>query len=46
MRGITFAVPDLLWLLLLVPAMIAFYLWRQRDSHATLKMPGMDPFRG
>ena len=46
MSGISFALPDLLWLLLLVPAMIAFYVWRQRLSFATLKMPGLDPFKG
>ncbi len=45
MNGISFAMPGLLWFLLLVPAMIAFYFWRQRQSFATLKMPGFDAFK-
>ena len=44
MTAIQFAQPHLLWLLLLVPAMIAFYVIRQSKTTASLSMPGLKPF--
>ena len=44
MTAIQFAQPHLLWLLLLVPAMIAFYVIRQIKTTASLSMPGLKPF--
>lgn len=44
MNGITFAQPALLWLLVLVPGMIAWYIIRQQHTHASLSMPGLKPF--
>ena len=46
MRGITFAEPYLLWLLLIVPAIIAFYILKQHRSSASLRMPGLQQFTG
>jgi Ca-activated chloride channel family protein len=46
MRGITFAEPLFLYLLLLVPAMVAFYVLRQHKANASLRMPGLSPFKG
>lgn len=45
MRGITFEHPAFLYLLLLVPAIIAFYILRQQKANPSLRMPGLDPFR-
>jgi len=44
MTGITYAEPLLLWLLVLVPGMIAFYVLRQQKTYASLSMPGLEPF--
>ena len=44
MTGIKFAQPLILWLLLVVPAMIAFYVLRQSRTAASLRMPGLKPF--
>lgn len=44
MTGITFAQPLFLWLLILVPGMVAFYVLRQQKTTASLRMPGLDPF--
>jgi Ca-activated chloride channel family protein len=44
MTGISFANPAYLWLLLLVPGMIAFYILRQQKTFASLQMPGLKPF--
>ncbi|MDP4223853.1 MAG: VWA domain-containing protein [Bacteroidota bacterium] len=40
----TFANPAFLWLLLAVPAMIAFYVLKQHRASAALRMPGLQPF--
>jgi Ca-activated chloride channel family protein len=45
MTGIVFAQPLFLWLLLLIPAMIAFYVLRQQKTSASLHVPGLQPFR-
>ena len=44
MTNIIFAEPLFLWLLVLVPAMIAFYILRQQKTSASLQMPGLQPF--
>jgi Ca-activated chloride channel homolog len=44
MNGITFNEPLYLYLLAIVPAMIAFYVIKQQKTTASLRMPGLDPF--
>lgn len=44
MTRITFADPLFLYLLAIVPAMIAFYILKQHKSTASLRMPGLQPF--
>jgi len=44
MTAISFANPAWLWLLLVVPALIAFYIFRQQKTVASLQMPGLSPF--
>ena len=44
MNGITFADPNLLFLLALVPVIITFYLLKQQKATASLRMPGLSPF--
>lgn len=44
MTGITFANPFFLWLLLLVPGMVVFYLLRQQDTSASLRVQGSESF--
>jgi Ca-activated chloride channel homolog len=41
MSEYSFAYPEFLWLLLLVPAMIAWYVFRQHLRYPSLKMPGL-----
>jgi Ca-activated chloride channel family protein len=42
--GITYAEPLFLWLLLLIPGIIAFYILRQQKTSASLHMPGLEQF--
>ena len=44
MTGITFANPTFLWLLVLIPVMIAYYIIRQQKTTASLKMPDIKVF--
>ncbi len=44
MTGINFANPAFLWLLVLIPAMIAYYIIRQQRTTASLKMPDLKVF--
>jgi Ca-activated chloride channel family protein len=44
MRGITFAEPLFLYLLVVVPAMIVFYILKQQSTQASFRMPGLQPF--
>ena len=44
MKGITFADPAYLWLLLLIPAMITWYIIRQQKASSSLKMPDSGAF--
>jgi Ca-activated chloride channel homolog len=43
MNRITFADPHFLYLLLIVPAIIAFYILKQRKAYASLRLPGLKP---
>jgi len=45
MRTFVFASPDFLWLLLIIPAMIAFYIFKQQKSTASVRVSGLDPFK-
>ncbi len=45
MRTFVFASPDFLWLLLIIPAMIAFYVLKQHKSSASVRVSGLDPFK-
>jgi Ca-activated chloride channel homolog len=45
MNGITFAEPLFLYLLLVVPGMVAYYVMKQHKANASLRMPGLQPFR-
>jgi Ca-activated chloride channel homolog len=44
MSGITYDQPLFLWLLLLIPVMIAWYVVRQQKASAALRMPGLKQF--
>jgi Ca-activated chloride channel family protein len=44
MNGITFAEPLFLYLLLIVPATISFYVLKQHKASAAVSMPGLQPF--
>lgn len=44
MNGITFAEPLFLYLLIAIPAMIAFYILKQQTVTASLRMPGLQSF--
>ena len=44
MNGIAFAEPLFLYLLAVIPAMIAFYILKQHKATASLRMPGLQPF--
>jgi len=44
MTGITFANPLFLWLLVLVPGMIAYYILRQQRTSASLHVPDLNQF--
>ncbi len=46
MSGLSFAHPKLLYLLLLIPAFVAWYIFRQKDSRASLQMSTLMPFGG
>jgi Ca-activated chloride channel family protein len=44
MTGITFANPLFLWLLVIVPGIVAFYVLRQQKTSPSLQLPGLQPF--
>src|SRR5512133_1292736 len=46
MSGIKFSEPLFLYLLILVPAMIAFYVLKQQKATPSFRMPGLHPFEG
>lgn len=45
MKGIIFGDPQFLYLLLVVPAMVAYYVLKQQNTSASFRMPGLQPFR-
>jgi Ca-activated chloride channel family protein len=44
MRGIAFESPAFLYLLTILPVMIAWYVWRQHKAVASLSVPGLKQF--
>lgn len=46
MSGITFANPDLLYLLFLLVPLIGWYVWKQRDAFADIQISSMKAFEG
>ena len=44
MKGIIFADPAFLWLLVLIPAMVAYYIIRQQKTVSSLRMPDANAF--
>jgi len=44
MNGIKFAEPLFLYMLIVVPAMIVFYILKQQSVTASVRMPGLRPF--
>jgi len=46
MNGITFAEPNFLYLLILIPLAIILYLLKQQNASASLRMPALSPFYG
>jgi len=42
MNNLIFANPKLLYLLIIIPFLIAWYIWRERKQYATLSVPGFD----
>lgn len=43
MNRMTFADPDFLYILLIIPAIIAFYILKQHKAFASIRMPGLVP---
>jgi Ca-activated chloride channel family protein len=44
MIGITFAEPFFLYLLIIIPAMVVFYILKQQKVTASMRMPGLQSF--
>jgi Ca-activated chloride channel homolog len=44
MRGIVFESPAFLYLLLVLPVMIGYYVWRQHKAVASISVPGLQQF--
>lgn len=45
LEGIQFANPKFFWLFLIIPVLIAWYIWRRKDQTAALKMSSINGFR-
>ncbi|MES2592292.1 MAG: VWA domain-containing protein [Bacteroidota bacterium] len=45
-NDITFANKELLWLLLIIPVIIAWYIWKDKTNNAELKVSTLSPFQG
>lgn len=45
MNAIRFGEPGFLWLLLIIPAMVAFYVVKQHNAAASLRIPGLIQFQ-
>jgi Ca-activated chloride channel homolog len=44
MTTFIFASPAFLYLLLIIPVIVAYYIFRQHKTTASLRVPGLDPF--
>jgi len=44
MDGITFMNPGFFWLFLVIPALVAWHIWKRREHSATLKMSSLNGF--
>jgi Ca-activated chloride channel homolog len=44
MNGIRFEDPVFLYLLIAIPGMVAFYIFKQQGVTASVRMPGLEPF--
>jgi Ca-activated chloride channel family protein len=44
MRGIAFESPSFLYLLVILPVIIAYYIWRQHKAVASFSVPGLQQF--
>lgn len=44
MKGIEFAQPGYLYLLIIIPLMIGFYYFKQHKAFASVRVPGLKPF--
>jgi Ca-activated chloride channel family protein len=41
-----FANPELFWLFLLIPALVAWYIWKYRDNYSKMTISGLSHFKG
>lgn len=46
LKDITFANPELLWLLLIIPVLIAWYIWKNKSSKADVTISSLQGFSG
>ncbi len=46
MTQVTFMYPQLFWLLLVIPPLVAWQIWQRRRQSATLRMPSLSGFAG
>jgi Ca-activated chloride channel family protein len=46
MSEITFANPGLLYMLILIAPMLAWYVWKERDAFANIRFSSLKPFEG
>ena len=44
-KGVTFLNPELLWLFLLLPLAVVWYMWKRKQSTATLKISSVRGFK-
>ena len=44
-KGVTFLNPELLWLFLLLPFAVVWYMWKRKQSVATLKISSVRGFK-
>jgi Ca-activated chloride channel family protein len=41
-----FANPELFWLFLLIPALVAWYIWKYRENYSKMTISGLSHFKG
>jgi Ca-activated chloride channel family protein len=46
MTNIVFAYPEVLYFLFIIPLLVAWFFWKDRDAHATLQMSSLNAFKG